>query len=712
MPTYTQDTRLLSVDTPLGKDVLLMSGFSGTEAISRLFTFQLELYSTKGDIAPKDIIGKSVTWAVSFHHSKPRYFNGIVSRFSSGGKSLQGIYHYSADVVPALWLLTRTSNCRMFQNKTASDIIQAVIKEYGVTEVKPDLKATYKPREYCVQYRETAFNFVSRLMEEEGIFYYFTHDNGKHTLVLADNKNTHKDVPESKAHVTGGGTGTNTISSWLHTREFRPGKWTVTDYNFETPSTSLLASSPTVVKLPGNEKYEKFDFPGEYTKKAEGDAESKVRMEEDETPYDIVQGTSTCVTFTAGGKFTADRHDVEAEQGKGYILTSVAHNSADADSYANHFTAIPDTVPFRPERSSARPVVPGTQPAVVVGPKGQEIYTDKYGRVKVHFFWDRESKKDENSSCWIRVAQIMAGKRWGASFWPRIGQEVLVAFLEGDPDRPIIVGVVYNAEQMPPYQGDGPDDKHKSDNKVSGYKSNTTMGGVGFNEWRFDDTKDKQQVFIHAEKDMDERVKNDSRELVLANRHLIVGSEKTKGDQGDQREEIWRHKELHVHHHQTEWIEGTYALTIGKGQASDGVGFEVLVEKDRWQTIEGQDNLHVKQDAYEQVDGGKSLTVGGGFHTKASKDICVEATQNVHIKGGQTVIIEAGTQLSLKVGGNFIDISSSGINIVGTLVGINSGGAAGSGPGSNPVAPADAEKTEPTKPDVADDAKSGQKSAP
>jgi type VI secretion system secreted protein VgrG len=253
-------------------------------------------------------------------------------------------------------------------------------------------------------------------------------------------------------------------------------------------------------------------------------------MEEDETPYDVITGASQCCTFTPGGKFTLEKHDCPAENGD-YVVLAVRHSAIDhsylkeavGSDYHNTFTCLPDSVPFRPARITPKPVVQGTQPALVVGPTGEEIYTDKYGRIKVQFYWDRLGKKDENSSCWIRVTQPWAGKRWGASFWPRIGQEVIVGFVEGDPDRPLVVGTVYNAEQMPPYQGGGLDGKHANDNKVSGIKTNSTKGGSGYNELRFDDTAGKEQVFIHGEKDLDVRIKNDARTSIGKDRHLTIG---------------------------------------------------------------------------------------------------------------------------------------------------------------------------------------------
>lgn len=754
MAQYTQDNRIIAVTTPLGKDVLLLAGFSGKEEMSRLFTYQLDMFSEKKDIAAKDIVGKSVTFTVFRTDGSPRYFNGLVSRFSAGGLEIQGLRHYRAEMVPWLWFLTRTADCRIFQNKTVPEIIEQIFKDLGFTAYELSLKATYVKWEYCVQYRETDFNFVSRLMEQEGIFYWFRHENGKHTMVLADQASAYKDCVEKEADYTPGSLAPNHVAQWDHQYEFRPGKWAQTDYNFETPSTSLMANTNTVVKLPGNDKYEIYDYPGEYEKKADGDTQVKIRMEEDEVPYDVVNGAGTCRTFTPGSKFTLKTHECSAEAGKNYVITSIEHTAREESyakeggeqSYNNTFTCIPSSVVFRPTRITHKPRIQGPQTAVVVGPSGEEIYTDKYGRVKVQFHWDREGKKDENSSCWIRVAQVWAGKRWGASFWPRIGQEVIVEFLEGDPDRPLVTGLVYNAEQMPPYVGDGPDTNHKNDNKVMGIKSNTTKGGVGFNEIRFDDTKDKQQIFVHAERNMDSRIKKDSMELVLQNRHLIVGTSGNT-DYGDQLELINRDKHLDVKRNQIEKIEGNYTFYVGGG--SDGGNVDIIIEKikkeqvkqdvhvtidggrmeqvakDQSLTVNGQHmekvakdyNLEAAQNRNEKVGQNQSLTVGQNQQEKIGQNHALEAGQAIHLKAGTTLILEAGTQLSLKVGGNFIDIGPSGVSITGTMVNINSGGSAGSGAGSNPTsptaptapqAPAEANPTAPTE---ADDAKSGSKSS-
>jgi type VI secretion system secreted protein VgrG len=793
--TTKQGERLLSLTTPLGEDVLLLEGFSGSESLSRLFTYQLDLLSEDEGIKPADIVGKNITWHVDYQgpSGKPRYFNGYVSKFTGGGAMMDNMRVYHAEVVPWLWFLTRTTDCRIFQNLSVPDIIKAVFADMKGAEYAPNLTRTYSKREYCVQYRETDFNFVSRLMEQEGIFYWFKHEDGKHTLIAGDQASAYVDCVEKDVSFSSGSGGGGLITSWDHQYAFRSGKWTQTDYNFETPKTSLLASTNTIVKQPGEDAFELYDYPGEYMVKADGTAELKVRMEEEETPYDVVSGGGGCITFTPGSKFNLKKSEVASEQGA-YVITSVRHegkeygysDSTKGGEYSNTFTCIPAKVTFRPPRRTPKSIVQGPQTAVVVGPKGEEIYTDKYGRIKVQFFWDRYGKKDENSSCWMRVAQVWAGKRWGASFWPRIGQEVVVDFLEGDPDRPLIVGSVYNADQMPPYQGDGPDTKHPSDNKVCGVKSNSTKGGDGYNEWRFDDSKGAEQIFVHAERDMDERVNNDSREIVLNNRHLIVGNDKDGDKVGNQLEMVYQDKHLHIHRNQIEQISGNMELLIGEDDA--GGNLDMVVKKHEKKLIEGGEHHHVKEDQLqlidgekhltvgknsvveigglhdihvkkeqneqidstlsltiggdrkvsigandhvkikgdrkEKLDGNQSLTVGGNQQEKVAGRHALDCTQEIHLKAGTKLILEAGAQLTIKGPGGFVDIGPSGVTIQGIMVLINSGGSAGSGSGSSPDSPdapgspqqpqkpIDAKEASPTAPAEADESKTGYKSAP
>ncbi|HEV2762661.1 MAG TPA: type VI secretion system tip protein VgrG, partial [Pyrinomonadaceae bacterium] len=515
MPGYTQDHRMIRVATPLGKDVLLLQGFRGQEGVSELFRFDLSMHSENRSIALDSLVGKKATVTLVHDNGKERHINGIVSSFSQGGSSPNFAY-YQATIVPWPWLLTRTSDCRIFQNMSVPDIIQKIFQERNLTDFSNKLHGTYTPREYCVQYRETAFNFISRLMQEEGIFYFFQHAADKHTLVLADNLDEFKPCPNqaSARYESGAGTGVTqeVVTEWSYGQEVRPGKYAITDFDFEQPTLDLMSS----VDGQDARKFEIYDFPGEFKTKDEGERLVGLRMQEEDTPRLTAAGASTCRGFISGHRFKLQRH-YRPDLNKDYVLTNVFHSadagsnydpaSADSQSlaYSNQFQCIPHTTPYRPRRTAPVPVVHGTQTAVVVGPPGEEIYVDKYGRVKVQFHWDREGKYDDKSSCWIRVSQNWAGKRWGAMFIPRIGQEVIVDFIEGDPDRPIITGRVYNGGSMPPYALPG--EKTKST-----IKSYSSKGGGGFNEIRFEDLKGKEQIFVHAEKDEDKRVKNDRKE--------------------------------------------------------------------------------------------------------------------------------------------------------------------------------------------------------
>ena len=549
MSTFTQEHRRIAIETPLGKDTLLLKSFVGVEEISRLFTYRLEMLSTKDSIAAKDIVGKNVTFWVEFNDGSPRHFNGFVKSFSYTGKG-DRLSMYRCEVVPWLWFLTRTADCRIFQNKTVPDIIKQIFSDLGFSDFQMEAKGNHPTREFCVQYRESDFRFVSRLMEEEGMFYYFKHEQGKHTLVIGDNKSSFKDLRDKEVQMAASEAIhelPDQIYTWEHSHEFRTGKWAQTDFNFETPSTSLMTKTNSVVQLDGVSKYEVYDYPGFYQKKPDGDAETKLRMEEEETGFDLVHGTSHCRSFGPGGKFKMAKHHNPSEAGKGYVVTSVRHTAdmggsyvsggGATEGYRNEFTCIPDTVNFRPARITPQPRIHGSQTAIVVGPKGEEIYTDKYGRVMVQFHWDREGKKDEKSSCWIRVSSPWTGKNWGMIHIPRIGQEVVVSFLEGNPDRPLITGMVYNAETMPPWTL--PDNKTQSGIKT---RSTKQAGDPNFNELRFEDKKGNEDIYFHAEKtfhrvvetDDDLQVGNDQTKTIQNNRTLLIkkGDDATKLEKG------------------------------------------------------------------------------------------------------------------------------------------------------------------------------------
>jgi type VI secretion system secreted protein VgrG len=639
---YTQETRRIAIATPLGADVLLLSSFRGEEGVSRLFHFDVELLSENDSVDFDALVGKNVTIRISLADGSDRYINGQVSRFSQAGRDAT-FTTYQAEVVPWLWFLTRTSDCRIFQNKKTPDIIQQIFNDFGFKDYALRLYGDFAPREYCVQYRETAFNFVSRLMEEEGIFYFFEHENGKHTLVLANSPTEHKPCPHQSTvryeAIPGAFQQDDVILDWRLEQELRPGKYALADYDFENPATNLG------VNVSGKGTYELYDYPGEYLKRSDGDGRVRIRLQEAETPYMVGYGSSDCRVFASGYKFNLREH-YRSNQNQAYVLTAVRHmasqggdfrsGSDDDFHYQNTFECIPASTPFRPTRVTPEPIIQGAQTAVVVGPSGEEIFTDKYGRVKVQFHWDREGKLNENSSCWIRVAQLWAGKKWGGMYIPRVGQEVIVEFLEGDPDRPIVTGRVYNAEQMPPY--DLPSEKTKST-----VKTYSSQGGGGFNEIRFEDKKGSEQIFIHAEKNQDLRIKNDRFETIGGETHLIVA-------------------------------------------------------KDQLEQVKGDKHQHVNGDLNEKVDGTKSLTAGQDLQEKVQLNYALDAGMEIYLKAGMNLVIESGTMLTLKVGGNFINMNPAGVFISGTMVMINSGGAAGSGSGCSPQSPKDPKEADKADP--------------
>jgi type VI secretion system secreted protein VgrG len=653
---YTQEGRLIAVDTPLGADVLLLQGFTGHEGISRLFNFQLDLLSENTNVTADQLIGKPLTITLTLEDGSARYINGFVSRFAQAESDARFV-HYHVEVVPWLWFLTRTADCRIFQDLTVPDIIEKVFRDLGFTDFKNNLQGSFERREYCVQYRETAFNFVSRLMEQYGIFYFFEHQATKHTLVLANTRTAHQPCPaqpRASCELTGGLEEEDRITSWHMEHKLRPGRYALADFNFEIPSTNIGASIDSTISIGGNSSFEIYDFPGEYRQKATGESLATIRMEEEEAGHFAVTGAGTCRGFISGYRFDLDGH-YRRDANTTYLLTEIRHsatvgsayvsgqNTGSEERYSNSFTCIPHRVPYRPRRLTPKPLIQGAQTAIVVGPSGEEIYTDKYGRVKVQFHWDREGQYNEKSSCWIRVAHSWAGKRWGTIFTPRLGQEVIVEFLEGDPDQPIITGRVYNAAQMPPYTL--PDEKTKST-----MKSYSSKGGSGFNEIRFEDKKDSEQVFIYAQKNQDNRVKNDSLEWVGNNRHLIV-------------------------------------------------------KKDQYEGADGDKHLTVKGDQNEKVDGTVSLKAGMDLQQKVGMKHALDAGMEIHLKAGMNIVIEAGVGITLKAGSSSINLTPAGIQIIGQpLVMINSGGSPLSGSGCSPEAP--------QAPKEADTAEPGQMEPP
>ena len=725
--TYTQSHRPLSVTTPLGKDKLLLVGFSGQEAISRLFSFHLDLLAEKKtEVAFDKLLGQKVSVHLNMADGKPRYFSGICSRFSQGERG-ETFTSYQMEIVPQFWLLTHAAQSRTFQQKAVPDILKEVLKGLDCSY---ELQGSFQPRDYCVQYRETDFNFASRLMEEEGIYYFFKHTSDGHKLVLANTPQSHADMP-GKAKVVfetieaGHLRQEDRIYDWQKSQELRAGKYLLWDHHFELPHKHLDAEKPiqesvTVgkathkLKVGGNDKLELYDWPGEYAQRFDGidpgggerpnDVQKifqdntrtvGIRMQEEAMHSLVIHAASGCRQWTSGHKFTLERHH---DADGGYVVTSVSHHAtlpADYVSsqnshgfrYHNSFTCIPVALPFRPPRVTPKPVIHGTQTAVVVGTQGEEIFTDKYGRVKVQFHWDRQGKNDANSSCWVRVGSIWAGKTWGGIHIPRIGQEVIVAFEEGDPDRPIIIGSVYNAEMMPPYKL--PDNKTQS-----GLQSRSTLKGENnnFNELRFEDKKGSEQVYFHAEKNFDRVVEN--------NDTLKVGTSDQKyTPDGSRTVEIWNNHSLKVgagagnakdgsqtidvYHNRTETVQtGNELVTIQKGNRTVNVdsGNDVHNVKQGNRTVNvntGNDEHNVKQgnrtvnvnmgnDSHNIQQGNRAVVINMGNDSLAIK--MGNQTTKLDLGASST---EAMQSITLKVGQSSVTIDQMGVTIQGMMVKIN-----------------------------------------
>ncbi|MGA1874895.1 MAG: type VI secretion system tip protein TssI/VgrG [bacterium] len=635
-----------------------VAGFTALERISSPFGVNLSL-AIEDEVDFSKVIGKEALLTI-IGHETDRFFHGLVVQFRQKG-SKGRFFLYQAGMAPSLWLLSFKQNCRIFQGKSVQDITKQILQEAGIPADRFDfrLQGTYQPREYCVQYRETDLNFISRLLEEEGIFYFFEHTADKHLLVFGDGTVTYQPI-QGQAKVLYHPADTmvpeeEVVQTFFLSRQIQSGKVTLQDYNFEKPSLNLTAQ-----KEAGDfPKLELYDYPGRYLEEGDGKKLAQIRLEEAMAFMDKAEGKSGCPRFTPGFTFTLTDHERE-DFNREYLLVKVKHKGSQPQvfeeqaggegfSYANDFLAVPSSVTFRPERRTRKPVVEGVQTAVVVGPKGEEIYTDEHGRIKVQFHWDREGKQDEKSSCWIRVSQAWAGTGWGSIYIPRIGQEIIVDFLEGDPDKPIITGRVYNADNTVPYKL--PDEKTKST-----LKSLSSTGGQGFNEIRFEDKKGEEQIFIHAEKDQDIRVKHDARTWVGNESHLMV-------------------------------------------------------KKDFLSLVEGDKHLSVKGDHNEKVDGAISLESGTDIQEKAGNNHALEAGSEIHLKAGQNLIIEAGTNITLKVGGNFVVLNSSGVTVSGTQILLNSGGSAGSGSGCSPEAPKEPMEADTAKPGKAAKPKPGSPSS-
>lgn len=621
-------TRLEHVD-------LSAVAMNGREAISELFWFDLDLISTRENIQASDLIGEPLTVGVPTRSQLAlRYINGYVSEFTVVSRTSR-CNRYRVRIVPWLWFLTRTTDCAIYQDASLGGIIRDLLERAGRKDFKFKLRGCDDTvRAYCVQYRETSCAFLMRLMEEHGVAFYFEHAQDHHTLILTDAR-SHPNCPVNDCFKWDPGDDDELegcVHEWNHRVEAGPHQWTMADFDYYSEANRYLASQPDIssTAVPNSER---FDYPAKLFSYRGAEANTSVRMQEEKAGLDVITGASTAPELTSGCRFDLSDHYRRDENGT-YVLTAVEHSVSNAGwysnqesepaTYRNRFTCIPYGVQFRPPRRTPKPVIAGPQTAFVVGPDGKEIYTDDYGRVKVQFHWDRRGELDQHSSCWVRVAQTLAGSGWGSMHIPRIGHEVIVEFLNGDPDYPLITGSMYHSAHRPPYGAD--------ENTKTTIKTLSTPGGGGFNELRFEDAKDKEQVFIHAQRNFDLRILNDRFTTVKGDSHLTTG-------------------------------------------------------KDQLTKIGANQHLTVERDQNQKVGGTISISAGVNWQQKVGNRFAAEAGEEIYLKSGTNVVVESGTALTLKVGGNFIEIGPEGIFIQGTMVMINSGGMSGTGVPASPDTP-------------------------
>jgi len=637
----SQQDRRLKVSSPLGEDVLLLTSFYGDEELSKPFSYDLELASGDGKIAFDDIIGRNVTVKVVAEKEGERIFNGFVSEFVQLEPENQ-LARYRAIVVPWLWFLTRVSDCRIFQGKTIPEILEEVFQSRNFNQYELRLTGSYKPLENCVQYRETDFNFVSRLMEQEGICYYFVHKDGEHTMILADAPSAHDPCPGcetatyypwNRGHDFAG------IRSWTRESRVCPGAFAHTDFDFKSPGKKLL-SDVSEPKTHDHADYEIYDYPGEYLERGDGDNYSTIRIQELQSRHQVLRGEADIAGLLVGHQFTLEEA-YRDEDNRKYLVTRLHHEihsnpfgsqgASGPRFYQCRLTVIPATVEFRPLRETAKPLITGPQTAIVTGPSGDEIYTDQYARVKVHFHWDRHDDSDEKSSCWTRVSQYWAGKQWGAIHIPRIGQEVVVEFLDGDPDRPIITGRVYNGDNPPPY--DLPANKTQS-----GVKSRSSLGGgtSNFNEIRMEDKKGSEQLYVHAEKNQDNIVENDETTSVGHDRTEDVGHDET----------------IKIGHNRTETVGNNETITIGVN---------------RMEKVGSNETIAIGANRTETVGANETITIGSNFtHTVGSSETKTVAMMRTHSVGINEMITVGAAQETTVGGVQANTIGASQSNSVGT----------------------------------------------
>lgn len=675
--------RRFTVVSPLGEDVLRLKSMNGHEALGRPFRYELELLAEQAEVDVDKLIGAPMTIEVRLPDEGLRRFCGLVTSFGeAGGFGRYARFH--AVLEPWFAVLEFSTDCRIFQALPVPEIAKSVFRDHGFSDFEERLYETYREWEYMVQYRESAFAFISRLMEQEGIYYHFRHEDDRHFLVLSDSSSSHDPAGgyEEIPYYPPGQTRREheCVTSFHRVRQMQSGAVALTDFDFKRPKVSLMAE----VSDPGSyahASFEVYDFPGEYEVAAVGQDLAKRRLEERQAAYERFEGTGDVAGVGVGQLFKLTNHPLEGHNKEylvvesQYTLVVNGYESADQgldESFHWSFSAIDSRRPFRTPVRTKKPLIRGPQTAVVVGPGGEEVWVDEFGRIKVQFHWDRVGQKNENSSCWVRVSQAWAGAGFGVVTLPRIGQEVVVEFLEGDPDRPLVTGRVYNADNMPPYKL--PDNKTQS-----GIKSRSSKGGAAdnCNEIRLEDKKGSELFFVQAEKDLETLAKHDEQRTTRNNRTKTVGNDETVSIGANRSATVGKSETLTVGENQSESIGGDQSTSIGANHTvTVGAGQAVMVAAVQSVAVGGAQSLDVGAEQSVSIGGAQSLDVGmnrslsvGGAHTVTvgkDENVTIEGKQAIKVMKdgtldiGKKMALTVGDELTIKVGKASITLKKDG----------------------------------------------------
>src|SRR6185312_484914 len=667
--SWTRANAMLTMTSPLGADQLIPIKLTAHEAISEPYRFDVEVVSQAGVVDPDQLLNQKVCVTLNSAAETPaRYFHGIVQSVTAlGGErglAAAQYYYYGLVIVPTLWFLGQTVDCRVYQNLTTVDILKSMFSDFSLTDVS--FPSPGAAREYTVQFNETDLHFATRLMEEEGYFYFFTHTDSAHTLVIANNNQAFKDISGASLHLGGGDSDGTLLNGWTRPKATTRGSMKFGDHDPTRPTVDLTSQSTTVLKTGGASTRDHYRYPALTATKDVVAARAKNEMEAAEARVSLYEAGSRFGALCPGGKFTLACRPASSDDGT-YVLREVTHNAEDSSwlaggggsEYTNHFAAFPSATNWRQPLVTARPRMEGIHVGLVLGPnsksgsgvkdgESEEIYTDSMARVKVRFFWDHRQDASGSLACWARVVQPWAGNGWGAQFIPRIGTEVAVAFVDSDPDRPIVIGGLYNGSDAPIYSD--------SDKTKSGFRSRSSLKGAAadFNEFTFDDKKDSELIFMHAQKDLTTEVEHDQTLTVDNCRVVTVKKDETVDIQNNQTIKVKNAHTFTV-------TDGNRAVSVNTGNNTFTVkqgNNTVSIDTGNYDVTVGQGNhsLDVKTGNYSvKVDtGNHSLDVSTGNYTVKTDvgSVSVEATQGI----------------TLKVGGNSLKIDPSGIALNGIML--------------------------------------------